>query len=261
MGEMTSGTSGEVSVAVDRDTHVGVVEIHRPPHNYFDTSLIRELASIWESLDEDPDCRAIVLCSEGRNFCAGRNFEGERAEGDDPESLYTEAARLLATGTPWVAAVQGAAIGGGLGLAMAADFRVASTRASFSANFARLGFHHGFGLTVTLPSAVGHQRATELLYTGMRIDAEQAAAIGLADRVVDKTSLREEATAFAGSIAAAAPLAVRAIRATMRADLVERFRAATAAEAAQQGPLRETADFREGVAAARERRTPRFTYS
>jgi enoyl-CoA hydratase/carnithine racemase len=254
------GDAGDLTTSLDRDTHVAVVEIHRPPHNYFDTSLIRSLAATLSELDRDPDCRAVVLCSEGRSFCAGRDFARGREEGDDPEALYDEAARLLATANPWVAAVQGAAVGGGLGLAMAADFRVAGPRASFNANFARLGFHHGFGLTVTLPLAVGHQRATEWLYTGERVDARTALGAGLVDRLVeDEAALRDEAVAFAARIAAAAPLAVRAIRATMRAGLVERYRAATAAEAAQQAPLRETEDFREGLSAAKERRAPRFT--
>lgn len=251
-------SGSELSVTVDRDSHVALVEIHRPPHNYFDTVLIRELADTWETLDGDPGCRAIVLCSEGRSFCAGRDFGGDRGQDDSPEALYQQAARLLETGLPWVAAVQGAAIGGGLGLAMAADFRLAGPRASFSANFARLGFHHGFGLTVTLPLAIGHQRSTELLYTGERVRADAAAAIGLVDRLVEEARLRDEALAFAERITASAPLAVRAIRATMRAGLLEQFRAAVDHEAAKQEPLRQTADFTEGTAAARERRGARF---
>ena len=92
--------------------------------------------------------------------------------------------RLFRTRKPIVAAIQGAAIGGGLGVAMAADFRIAAPEARFSANFARLGFHHGFGLSVTLPAAVGGQHAAELLYTGRRITGDDAVAIGLVDRVV-----------------------------------------------------------------------------
>ena len=88
--------------------------------------------------------------------------------------------RLFANPTPVVAAIQGAAVGGGLGLALMADFRVASPEARFSANFARLGFHHGFGLTVTLPRLVGQQRAAEMLYTGQRVKSDEALRIGLA---------------------------------------------------------------------------------
>ena len=158
-----------------------------------------------------------------------------------------------------VAAVQGAAIGGGLGLAMAADFRVASPEARFSANFARLGFHHGFGLTVTLPAAVGQQRALELLYTGRRVAGEEALQMGLCDRLAPAGDLRARAHALAAEIAASAPLAVRSIRETMRGDLAGRVRAALVRERAEQERLNRTEDFREGVRATAERREAHFT--
>ena len=128
----------------------------------------------------------------------------------------------------------------------------------FSANFARLGIHHGFGVTVTLPLVVGPQRALELLYTGVRLHGEEAHAIGLCDRLVSTDRLREEAVALADEIAASSPLAVRAIRQTMRGDLPDRIRDATTHEAAEQAKLFATSDFREGVRAAAERRPPRF---
>jgi 2-(1,2-epoxy-1,2-dihydrophenyl)acetyl-CoA isomerase len=168
---------------------------------------------------------------------------------------------MIGTTTPVVAAVQGAAVGGGLGVALTADFRVASAESRFAANFARLGIHHGFGVSVTLPLVVGNQRALELLYTGARVNGEDAHAIGLCDRLVPAERLREEAAAFAREIAISAPLAVRAISETMRGDLAERLRAATEREGAEQAKLFGTADFKEGVAAAAERREPRFTGS
>ena len=145
----------DVTVAVD-GAHVALVEIHRPPANFFDVALIRAIADAYAALDADPACRAIVLCSEGKHFCAGANFSaaaGSAAE--EPRPLYEQALRLFRSQTPVVAAVQGAAVGGGLGLALSADFRVATPESRFSANFSRLGFHHGFGLTVTLPALAG----------------------------------------------------------------------------------------------------------
>ena len=88
-----------------------------------------------------------------------------------------------------VAAVQGPAVGGGLGLALVADFRVACSEARFSANFNRLGFHPGFGLSVTLPRVVGMQKAAYMFYSGRRVQGEEALAIGLADRLVAKAEL------------------------------------------------------------------------
>jgi len=236
--------------------HVAVVEFDRPPNNHFDVALIRALADAYEELDDDASCRAIVLCSTGRHFCAGADFGGAGTGG---AALYAEAVRLFAARTPVVAAVQGAAVGGGLGLALSADFRVAGPESRFVANFAQLGIHHGFGLTVTLPAAVGQQRALELLYTGRRLRGDEAHAIGLADRLATAETLRDTARALAAEIAAAAPLAVRSIRATLRGDLAERVRVATEHEEAEQARLMATEDFREGVRATAERRPGDFT--
>jgi 2-(1,2-epoxy-1,2-dihydrophenyl)acetyl-CoA isomerase len=248
----------DVTVVVDDQAHVATVELHRPPANYFDAALIRELADAYEAIDADPACRAIVLCSEGKHFCAGANFGASSTPADEPRALYREALRLFAASTPVVAAVQGAAVGGGLGLALSADFRVASPGSRFSANFARLGFHHGFALTVTLPAIAGHQNALDLLLTGRRVPGEEAAALGLCDQLVADTDVRVAARALAAELAQSAPLAVRSIRATLRAGLAARVQDALEREASEQERLRETADFREGVTASLERRAPRF---
>ena len=165
---------------------------------------------------------------------------------------------LFATKTPVIAAVQGAAIGGGLGVACFADFRVAAPEARFAANFARLGFHHGFGLSATLAPLVGQQRSLELLYTGRRINGATAHEIGLADRLVPLDSLRAEAHALAAEIAASAPLAVASIRQTMRGELAQQVSIATDREKAEQDWLRKTDDWKEGVKAMTERRPPNF---
>lgn len=256
-------------VSVDIDGHIATVEIHRPPHNYFDVALIRAIAKAYHALDEEPDVRAIILAAEGRSFCAGAQLAAPAPADDDEASepsrrtgsghLYQEAVRLLEAETPVVAAVQGAAIGGGLGLALSADFRVAAPEARFAANFARLGFHHGFGLTVTLPALVGQQKALDLLYTGRRVKGDEALAIGLCDALAPIEELRDKAREMATEIAGSAPLAVRAIRRTMRRGLADRVRIATDHELVEQDWLRQTNDFREGVRATAERRNPDFT--
>jgi enoyl-CoA hydratase/carnithine racemase len=254
-------TFGDVEVAIG-DDFVATVEIRRPPNNFFDLAMIDSLVDAFRTLDDDERCRAIVLCSEGKHFCAGADFGGGSSSAPvSSRHLYDAAYDLFATSTPAVAAIQGAAIGGGLGLACMADFRVAAPAARFSANFARLGFHHGFGLTVTLPALVGGQRALELLYTGRRIDGREAAAIGLADRLATREHVRDVAHHLAAEIANSAPLAVQSIRATMRGDLAERVRVATDHEKIEQDRLRETNDWKEGVAAMAERRPPDFTGS
>jgi enoyl-CoA hydratase/carnithine racemase len=242
------------------DGFVALVELRRPPNNFFDVGLISALADAYDELDADDRCRAIVLCAAGKHFCAGADFSGaSRGAGDTTGDLYTEAVRLFEAKTPVVAAVQGAAIGGGLGLACSADFRLATPTTRLAANFAQLGFHHGFGLSVTLPAIVGQQHCATLLYTGRRINGEEAAMIGLVDSVVDEDQLRPAAIAMAAEIASSAPLAVRSIRTTLRADIAERVRAATNRERQEQDRLRGTDDWAEGVRASAERRPPRFT--
>lgn len=245
-------------VTVERQgAHVAVVCLHRSPNNYFDTALIDAVAKAYDELNGSGWCRAIVLASEGRHFCAGLDFAANA--GQDIAGLYRAALRLFAAPLPVVAAVQGAAIGGGCGLALSADFRVATPRTRFSANFSRLGFHHGFALSVTLPAVVGRQAATDLLLTGRRVSGEEALVLGLCDRLVDEGDLRAQALAYAGELAAAGPLAVRSIRATLRRELVAQAQLAMEHECAEQLALRATADFAEGVRAAAERRDPHFS--
>jgi 2-(1,2-epoxy-1,2-dihydrophenyl)acetyl-CoA isomerase len=255
---MTVSLEETDGVAATVDDGIATVELRRAPNNFFDLAMIRRIADLYETLAADTDARAIVLCADGKHFCAGADFSGGGGTGGGPGDLYREAVRIFAADLPVVAAVQGAAIGGGLGLACAADFRVASPQARFAANFAQLGFHHGFALSATLPVIVGHQHALDLLYTGRRIDGAEAARIGLADRLAGDDDVREVAIAMARGIAASAPLAVRSIRRTMRATLVEAVRVAVEREAAEQLKLQQTADWREGVRASMERRTPAF---
>lgn len=261
------GSYPDLGVTLE-EGNVAVVEIQRPPHNFFDVALIDAIADAYEALDEHPECRAIVLAAQGKNFCAGANFgEGREDAGSaardetgagGPGHLYRHAVRVFRAKTPVVAAVQGAAVGGGLGLAVSADFRVTCPEGRFSANFTRLGFHPGFGLTVTLPALVGEQRAALMFYTGRRIKGEQALEWGLADVLVPLDRVRDAACELAREIAASAPLAVRATRATVRLGLADRVAEATDRELVEQTGLRGTEDWREGVKAMAERRTPRF---
>jgi enoyl-CoA hydratase/carnithine racemase len=255
-------------IGIERDGLVATIEIRRPPHNYFDVVLINQIADALDALDADDSCRAVVLAAQGKSFCAGANFgdgstldaQGKRpGEAMSPIAhLYTHAVRLFGAKKPIVGAIHGAAVGGGLGLAMVPDFRVTCPEARFCANFTRLGFHPGFGLTVTLPEAIGKQNAALMFYTSRRITGEEALRMGLADLLVPQADVRSAAQKFAAEIAENAPLGVMATRASLRAGLAERVKAATAHELAQQTDLRRTEDFKEGVKAMAERRLPNF---
>jgi enoyl-CoA hydratase/carnithine racemase len=245
-------------VTVESAGHVAIVEIHRPPNNFFDAVLIKGIADAYERLDDDVECRAIVLCSEGKHFCAGADFSQPAEDHLSPNDLYAQAIRLFRARKPVVAAVQGSAIGGGLGLALSADFRVAAPSSRFAANFSRLGFHPGFGITATLPRVVGQQKALEWVLTGERLGGEIGYAAGLFDELAADGDVRPAAIRFADRIAASGPLALNSIRATMRAGLADAVAAATAHELGEQTRLQATADFREGIAAAAQRRPPMF---
>jgi len=258
--------SGFKEIGVSLDGFVATVEMRRPPHNFFDAQLINEIGTAFEQLDTDPACRTIVLAAEGRSFCAGADFskrmdtgtvqEGARSGGG--RHLYKEAIRLFRTRKPVVGAIQGPAVGGGLGLALVPDFRVTCDEARFSANFNRLGFHPGFGLTATLPRLVGAQQAALLFYTGRRISGAEAVRIGLADVLVSQAEVRSAAQALALEIAQSAPQAVLSTRETVRRGLIDAVEAATERELVEQDWLRRTEDFQEGIKAYGERRLPDF---
>lgn len=256
-------------IAVDIADFVATIEIRRPPHNYFDYLLIRDIATALEALDQDPACRAVVLAAQGKAFCAGANFgDGSGVKPDGTVTgqvsrgqaghLYREAVRLFRTAKPIVGAIHGAAVGGGLGLAMVADFRVTCPEARFSANFTRLGIIPGFGLTARLPDVIGPTNAALMFYTGRRFTGDDALRMGLADVLAPREQVRDAATELAREMAISSPLGVAETRAILRRGLADRIAAATEKELEVQTRLRQTSDFQEGVKAMAERRPPSF---
>lgn len=255
---------GDIEVTM-LDGFVAQCEFKRPPNNFFDHQLIKDLADCFDDLDENPDCRAILLCADGKHFCAGANFskDGGRdslpRSADAPNPLYTEAVRLFGNKKPVIAAVQGAAVGGGLGVAVMADFRVVCENTRMTANFVKLGFTPGFGLTHTLPRLIGHQKANLLFMTGRRIDGQTAFDWGMADIMATAETIREEALDLAREIAVNAPLALVSLREQMRPDLAQAVKDHTDIEGREQFWLQKTDDHKEGVKAVAERRIGNFT--
>lgn len=246
--------------------HIATLTIDRPPHNSMSVDLAKELADTLESIDKDDDVRAIVLNAKGKSFCAGADLSrraeeiGIQSKTDEPKGnpLYDQAVRLHSTKKPIVAAIHGAAVGAGLGLALVADFRVACPSARFAANFTKLGFHPGFGLTHTLPRLIGRQRAAMMFLTSRRIKGDDAVEWGLADEVVYDDLVQDRAHELANEIAENAPLAIVSTRATLRAGLAEAVREATNHEFTEQQWLMKTDDFAEGVKSVAERRPGNF---
>ena len=153
-------------VSIRREGHVAVLTLDRPPNNHVSVELMHDLADALDDIDGEIELRASVLKTAGKAFCAGADLVsptgigGTGMQGINP--LYVEAVRLFSAKKPIVAAVQGAAVGAGLGLALVADFRVAAPEARFTANFVKLGFHPGFGITHTLPRLIGQQREADI---------------------------------------------------------------------------------------------------
>ncbi len=252
-------------ICLHQHDHVVVAELARPPYNFFSFDLLNSLAEAFEYLDTVDECRVLVLAAQGRAFCAGADFNAGASGGlfsTDPEQgaekIYECAVRLFRTRKPVVAAVQGAAIGGGLGLSLVADFRVICEHSRFSANFVKLGVHAGFGITHVLPRVVGAQNAARMLYTGCRVGPEEAMAMGLADILATEETIREQAIALAAEIAEAAPLAVESTRETLRGDLADAVERQVKREFAEQQRLAATEDHQEGKLAVAERRPGRF---
>jgi enoyl-CoA hydratase len=233
-------------------------------------AMTAELTAAWTvtiaALRTAENVRAVVVTGEGSAFCAGGDLSWI-AESPDM-SVTALRARMLPFYKQWlsvrdldvpvIAAVNGPAVGAGLCLALACDIRYASTGATFSAPFARLGMHPGMAATYLLPEAIGIARAREMLLTGRRVGAEEALAIGLVSGVYDSAELLDEVLAIAKIVADSAPIAVRL---TKRALASHGLDAALEWEALAQPITMATADLREGLAAQSERRPPRFTGS
>lgn len=247
------------TISCRREGHVAVLEFSNPPYNFLNTSFLTRLADQWIEADADPSCRSVVLVAGGAVFSAGADFGSDATPAErDPARFYEQALRLFSMTKPVVAAVQGAAIGAGLGLALAADFRVTCAEARFSANFNRLGIHPGFGVTYTLPRLVGHQRAAILALTGRRIPGEEAFGMGLADMLVEHEAVPQAAIQLAEEISMSAPNAVQTTRKTLRGSFEVDVRRTISHELEVQLPQYGTKDFAEGVAAMAARRVPNF---
>lgn len=238
--------------------HVGIITFSNPPLNYFSEQILDSIATALQAFDEQPAIRVVIIRSTGNVFCAGAQFSGEEGQGStpfDPSDIYRAGLKLFQTRKPIIAEIQGAAVGGGLGLAMVADFRIAAETAKFTGNFTQVGIHAGFGLTHTLPRAIGQQATALLLYTGKRITGVEAHRIGLVDEVVPLERLQATTLSLAQEIATAAPLAVEATRKTLRAGLAKAIADQLLMETSEQLRLFKTDDYKEGIKAVRDRRT------
>jgi 2-(1,2-epoxy-1,2-dihydrophenyl)acetyl-CoA isomerase len=249
------------------EEHIATITLNAAERlNALSEPMLRSLADAAARAQEDPAARAVILTGAGRAFCAGGDMKTmARAAEDAPPGqpgtvAFVQRAQLALRrlAKPLVAAVNGPAYGAGLDLACAADFRVAARSARFCEVYVRLGLAPGGGGFWLLPRIVGLTHALELVLSGETIDADHALRIGLVSEVVDDAALPAAARTFAGRFARAAPLGVQVAKRALYHGLDMSFDAALEMIRPHVAELRRTADHREGLAAAREKREPRF---
>jgi len=248
---------------------ITTITLSRPDKlNAFFGSMREELLDALREAEHDPNCRVVILTGAGRAFCSGGDVEfmaGLQRDGN-----VTAFRRLLDAGRdvvvfiasmvkPVIGAINGIAAGAGCNLALACDYRIASDSAKLGETFVRIGLHPDWGGTWLLPRLVGRSRAFELLTSGRIIDAQEALAIGMVDRVVPAAELMKEVDTFARALAAAPPIAITGIKCSLAASERNELRAQLELEAEHQTRAFKSRDAAEGMKALFEKRKPEFS--
>jgi 2-(1,2-epoxy-1,2-dihydrophenyl)acetyl-CoA isomerase len=263
---MSGASPAFESIRLETANAVATITLNRPQElNALDRSMKTELLAGLRSVERDRAVRALVLTGEGRAFCAGQDlrepFGGQHPTLADELRLRYNPVILAITrlSKPVIAAVNGVAAGAGCSLALACDLRLAASGASFVLAFGRVGLVPDSGASWFLPRIVGQARAAELALLGDPVSAEDAARIGLVNRVVAAESLLDEARALAVRLAEGSPLAMALTKRALRYSAAASLEAALEHEATLQGVAGRSKDHEEGVAAFRAKRAARFT--
>jgi len=247
---------------------VTTITLNRPEKlNAFSGTMREDLLAALRAADADPACRVVVITGAGRAFCAGGDVEfmfGLQKEGDVARfRKLLDAGRDVVTqiaemAKPVIASVNGIAAGAGCNLALACDYRIASEAAKFGETFVRIGIHPDWGGTWLLPRMIGTGRALEMMMTGRMVDAAEALAIGIVERVVAADALANETTKLAQTIAQGPPLAIAGIKRALVASRTNTLRAQVELESEHQIEAFRSRDAAEGMAAFFEKRVAKF---
>lgn len=256
----------EPPILYSREGHIGLLELNRPEgRNAMTPELLDAFAEALPAIRADRELRVLIITGRGSCFSAGADFNaGVQREGggglphERSYGMYEPFLGVLDIDVPIIGALNGHAVGGGFGLTLLTDIRIGNREAKYGANFARIGLHSGLGISYLLPRLIGISKASELLFTGRLIRGEEAERIGLFSKAVAPEAVLDEARALAEEIASAAPLAVRAMKATMRRMNGLRIKEAAAIEAPIQAETLATEDAKEGMNAILEKRAPKF---
>ena len=244
--------------------HILLLRLNRPSSaNALNTVMAEELRHFLSAIPQSP-CRVLIITGTGRHFCAGADLKDRKdmseAAWHTQHHAFEQAHRaLLSCPIPVIAAVNGAAMGGGLELAMACDFIYAADNARFALTETTLGIMPGLGGTQLLPRKIGHARAAELIYLGRIFNASEASALGVVNRLFPESALLESTIATAQLIAANAPLAIQAVKQAMQQGVDKPLPEALHCELEYYQTLLTTNDRKEGIAAFNEKRKATFT--
>ena len=250
---------------------VAIARLNRPEKkNALSEEMLRELERHLREAQDDTAVRVFVITGAGDAFCSGGDLGRRAREGESGEPTPLARKNRLQGGThkvalaieafekPLIAAVNGAAAGAGMDMALMCDLRFAGRSARFSEAYIRVGLIPGNGGCYFLPRIVGSAKALELLWTGEFVDAEEALRIGLVNRVFDDGTLMEETLAFAARLAAGPPLQQRLIKKLMYQSLRTDLRTSLEMVSSHMAVVQSTRDYREAIAAYKEKRQPKF---
>lgn len=252
----------------ETNEHITTITLNRPEKlNAFAGTMREELLAALRAAADDDDCRVVIITGAGRAFCSGGDVEymsGLQKKGDvESFRKLLNAGRDVVTQIvdmpkPVIASVNGVAAGAGCNLALACDYRIASDSAKLAETFVKIGMHPDWGGTWLLPRLVGPGRALELLTTGRMVDANEALAIGMVDRVVPLAHLPEQTMTLARTIAAGPPQAIADIKRALSASRTNSLLAQVELESGNQVRAFLSHDAGEGMAAFFEKRAAKF---
>jgi len=246
---------------------IGVITLDRPDNrNSMTPELLDAFVAAAAAARADAEARCVVITGTGSCFSAGADFKSilqrpgaAGTPSDRSFAMYAPFLGVLELEVPVIAACNGHTVGGGFGLALICDLRIGARGARYGANFAKLGLHPGMAISYLLPRIIGVSRAAELLFTGRLVEGDEAERIGILSSAHDATDVLPRAMELAASIAASAPMAVRAMKRTFYRGLGWDVRGAAHTEAFAQAESLATEDAAEGIKALLEKREPRFS--
>ncbi|MCZ6805532.1 MAG: enoyl-CoA hydratase/isomerase family protein [Deltaproteobacteria bacterium] len=258
---------GNRAVEYESADRIGILTLNRPEQrNAMSPELLDAFSEQIKVAQNDTEIRCLVITGKGRCFSAGADLRSSLQRDDlgkpsreTSYAMYEPFLQVLDLQVPVIAALNGHTVGGGFGLALLADIRVANHDSKYGANFARLGIHSGLGISYVLPRLVGPAHAAELLFSGSLISGSEALRIGLVSHAVDAEDVLPVAFRIARSIAGSAPLAVQTMKASIRRGLGWQIREAALGEAGLQAESLNTEDAKEGISAILQKREPEFT--